>query len=63
MADMRPITIKLYDRLDRLVDEMSFPPRGPGEEPRVFIWCGKRFREDDSGWHTGPSAVEIEDAA
>lgn len=55
----RPVTIKLVDLNDKQVDVITFPPRGEGEAPRTFVWCGRKFREDDTGFYDELTAVEV----
>jgi hypothetical protein len=57
--DMRPIALRLIDREDHVVDTLAVPPRTEGQAPRIFGWCGRKFKEDDSGFYDEPSAVEM----
>lgn len=57
--DSRPVTIKLVDANDQLVDTMQFPRRAPGMPPRTFVRCGRKFREDDTGFYDDLTAVEV----
>lgn len=59
--DMRPITLRLIDRDDKVVDTLTVPPRLEGQEPRIWGWCGRRFREDVTGFYEDAAVEIVED--
>lgn len=42
---MKNDTIELFDLNDRKCGEVEIPPGSETAEPRLILWCGRKFQE------------------
>jgi hypothetical protein len=58
--DNRPVNCVLYDLMDRKCGSLELTPRAPGDAPRVVVFRGRKFAEQDgTGYYSLGTFVEV----